>query len=175
MPAMKRLLLLPVAFLGVLGACSNQPTKEESLRVFASANTALSSAQASAVTQARHTALTASDDLSLNFSGPCTLGGTASVNGSYTGSGSDDRAAFDLTSSFSACAEPTGTLDGDLHWSSVADANGFAASMNGELDWTSGSDSASCSFDLNLSVTATAITYGGSLCGYDVTELGLHN
>ena len=148
MPGMKRLLLLPVAFLGVPRACSNQPTKEESLRVFASANTALSSAQASAVTQARHTALTASDDLSLNYTG---LALSAARHRSTARTRAAARRSRRIRShtSFASCARPTGTLDGDLHWTSVAD-RGFAASMNGELDWTSGNDSASCSFDLPL-------------------------
>ena len=170
MPAMKRLLLLPLV---VLAACSNQPTKQESLRTFAAASSAMSTAQSKAVTQARGTALTAPADLSLSFNGPCTLGGTLAVNGSYTGDGSDDHAAFDLTTSFNGCVDVGGTLDGDLHWTSTADANGFSAAMTGNIDWSSGNDSASCGFDLHLAVTQSSVTYGGTLCGYDVAELGL--
>lgn len=170
MAAMKRLLLLPLV---VLAACSSQPTKEESLRTFAAASSAMSSAQAKAVTQARGSGLTAPADLSLDFTGPCALGGTLAVNGSYTGDGSDDHAAFDLTTSFNGCADPAGTLDGDLHWTSTADATGFSAAMTGNLDWAAGNDSASCSFDLHLAITQSSVTYGGTLCGYDVTELGI--
>jgi hypothetical protein len=41
--------------------------------------------------------------------------------------------------------------------------------MKGELDW-SGADgkSASCDFDLSMSVTPQAVSYSGDICGYDV-------
>jgi len=168
---MKRLLVLSIVF---AAACSNQPTKDESVQVFASASVAMSSAQSRAVTQARGTALTAPADLSLAFNGACTLGGSIALNGTYTGDGNDDHAAFDLTTSFNGCHELQGTLDGDLHWTSNADSTGFTAAMTGDLDWQGQNDSASCSFDLHLAITATSIEYHGSLCGYDVTELGLH-
>jgi len=121
--------------------------------------------------------LTAPADLTLDYSGPCTLGGTVAVNGSYTGDGAaDDRAAFDLTASFNGCHELTGTLDGSLQWTSVATGNSFTASMTGELAWKGSNGEASCDFDLSLSVGDTGVSYDGRLCGYDVkTELVLGN
>jgi hypothetical protein len=48
--------------------------------------------------------------------------------------------------------------------------------MSGELDWSSsdGGTSASCDFDMTISVDATTVRYSGSLCGYDVeADLGI--
>ena len=48
----------------------------------------MSSAQTRAVTDARNnSSLAPLDRLDLDFSGPCTLGGTAKVTGSYEGDG----------------------------------------------------------------------------------------
>lgn len=168
MLAMKRLLLLPIVF---AAACSDQPTKEESIRVWSSASVSLSNAQTSAVTQARTGGGTA--DVDLNYTGACTLGGSVSVNGNYAGDGNDDHAAFDLTATFDGCKDIGGSLDGDIHWTSTADAAGFSAGMTGSLSWENGNDSATCDFDLHLAVTQTAITYGGTLCGYTMAELGI--
>lgn len=172
MLGMKRLsmIVLPMC---LLAACSDGATKEESVQIFAAASTASSSVQSRAVADARtHSGLAAADTLTLDYSGPCTLGGTAAVNGSYAGDGADDRAAFDLHTKFVGCKELTGTIDGELDWTSVADANGFRATLSGGLDWTSNDGSASCDFDLALDVGATGISYGGTLCGYDVaTEI----
>ena len=78
---------------------------------------------------------------------------------------------FDLQTTFSGCREATGTLDGNLHWQSDASADGFSASITGELDWAGTNGSASCDFDLSLAVTATSISYEGHLCGYAASEL----
>jgi hypothetical protein len=165
---MKRLLLLPIVF---AAACSDQPTKEESVRVWSTASVSLENAQAQAVTAARNGGGTS--DVTLNYSGACTLGGSVSVNGNYAGDGNDDHAAFDLSASFDGCKDIGGSLDGDIHWTSTADANGFSAGMTGSLAWVSGNDSATCDFDLHLAVSQTAITYGGTLCGYTMADLGL--
>ena len=153
--------------------CSSGPTKEESLQVFVAASTAMSSAQSKAVADAKSgSPLTAPADLALDFSGPCTLGGAVAVTGSYAADGNGDHAAFDLQTSFNGCKEPTGTLDGNLRWSSVATGTSFTATMDGELDWAGNDGSASCDFDLTLTINDFGISYGGSLCGYDVaTEL----
>ncbi|HUS32180.1 MAG TPA: hypothetical protein VMZ53_26955 [Kofleriaceae bacterium] len=166
---MKRLLLLPLVF---AAACSDQPTKEESVRVWSTASISLSNAQTQAVTAAK-TGGTGSTDVNLNYTGACTLGGSVAVTGNYAGEGDDEHAAFDLSASFDGCKDVSGSLDGDIHWTSTADAAGFTAGMTGSLAWTSGSDSATCDFDLHLAVTQSAITYGGTLCGYTMAELGL--
>lgn len=167
---MKRLLLLPILATAV-AACSDQPTKEESLRIFTATNTVTATAQTNAVTVAKSGGATG--QLSLDYSGACLLGGSVAVKGSYVGDGTDEEATFDLSTTFDGCKDIQGTLDGELRWTSKADANGFSAAMTGGLDWSSGDDSASCDFELRLAVTANSITYGGSLCGYAVTELGI--
>jgi len=166
---MKRLVLLPLL---LVTACSDQPTKEESLKIFTATTTVVTANQSAAVTVARNDS-TGSGSLSLDYSGKCLLAGTAGVQGAYTGNGTDMHAAFDLSATFNDCRGLGGTLDGDLQWTSTADPNGFKAAMTGDLDWTDGNASASCDFDLSLNVTPTSIKYGGSLCGYLVTELGI--
>lgn len=168
--------LVVLASLVSVAACSSGPTKSESIQIFAAATAAMSSAQARAVGDAQAArALLAPAELVLDFTGPCALGGSVGVSGSYEGSGTDERAAFELTTSFDACKEAQGTLDGSLRWTSVADGASFSASMTGELDWSSlGGDSASCDFDLSIAVTPQDVTYSGHLCGYDVrADLGI--
>lgn len=151
-------------------ACSSGPSKEESIQVFATATTAMASAQARAVSDAQQLrAFATPAELLLDFNGPCALGGTVGVDGRYDAAGTGDRAAFDLTTEFDGCKEVGGTLDGSLRWTSVADGTSFSATMKGELDW-SGADgkSASCDFDLTMSVTPQAVSYSGEICGYDV-------
>lgn len=169
MQGMKRLSMTMILPLCLLAACSDGPTKEESAKIFAAASTAMSSAQTRAVADARGTSsLAPADSLDLDFSGPCTLGGTARITGSYEGDGTGDQAAFDLRTTFAGCHELTGTLDGELHWTSVVDNTGFKASMTGGLDWHGSDGDASCDFDLSLEVSQTGVSYGGTLCGYDV-------
>jgi hypothetical protein len=175
---MRTLGLLVSMSLVTAAACSSGPTKSESLQIFAAATTAMTSAQARAVSDAQQLqVLGAPAELLLDFTGPCTLGGTIGVNGSYDSSGTGERAAFDLTTAFRSCKEAQGTLDGSLRWSSVATGTSFSATMKGDLDWSSASgDSASCDFDLSIAVTAQAVTYSGHLCGYDVqADLGIRN
>jgi hypothetical protein len=132
----------------------------------------MSSAQSRAVDAAQTGQLRAPADLVLDFRGPCTLGGTVSVSGTYAGDGNGDRAAFDLNAKLDGCRELTGTLSGDIAWTSVAEGDRFVATMIGGLDWEGNDGSASCDFDLKLEVSSTGISYGGTLCGYDVkTEL----
>ena len=167
---------LPLLAVLSLAACNSGPSKQEAFQVFATATTAMSSAQARAVADAQQpSSIRAPAQLALDFQGPCTLGGTVGVTGSYDGEGSDSRAAFDLTTSFDSCKEATGTLDGSLQWTSVADGTTYTATMSGGLDWSGvNGDSASCDFDLTIAVDAQSVTYAGSLCGYDVqADLGV--
>ncbi len=170
--AMTRMtLLLPF----VIAACSSGPSKQDATRLFGAAGVAMTSAQASAVSAAQgHHALVAAAQVSADYSGPCALGGTAGVTGNYDdSSGSGSNAAFDMTVTFNACHGVAGTLDGSVHWTSTATSSGFSAAMNGNLSWTDGTDSASCGIDVKLALTATSISYTGSVCGYDV-QTDLH-
>ena len=168
---MRLALVLPLL---LAAACTDNATKEESVQIFAAASTAMSSAQARAVADAQNGNLVAPAELVLDFSGPCTLGGRVALAGTYIGDGDHDRAVFDLQATFDGCRELTGTLDGGLRWASVADGAGFAASLEGGLDWEGKDGSASCDFDLEMTVTDSLVSYGGHLCGYDVrTELVL--
>ncbi|MCW5805863.1 MAG: hypothetical protein KIT31_26060 [Deltaproteobacteria bacterium] len=150
-----------------LAACG--PSKSESIQAFLTVTAAASSAQARAVADAQagpNLVLPAA--LTLDFSGPCTLGGTVGVAGAYDTSGSGERAAFDLTASFDGCREATGRLDGDLHWASVAEADRFVATMDGAIDYDGSAGNFTCDFDLSISVDSARTTFGGSFCGYDV-------
>ncbi len=139
------------------------------MQIFAAANTAMTSAQSRAVTEAQGQLVAPPADLTLDFSGPCTLGGSVSISGAFSGDSAGNQASFDLATTFAACHELQGTLDGDVHWTSTANAAGFAASMTGDLAWTDGNNSATCSLDLAMAINAASISYTGSICGYDVT------
>jgi hypothetical protein len=148
----------------LLAACSSGPSKQESTQIFATTTSALTSAQSTAVADSG----SGSGDLSLNYSGPCSLGGSISVVGSYNGDGTE-MASFDLTATFDHCSEPTGAIDGDMHWTSTSSGSGFSAAMTGGVDWDYNNSSASCDFDVHMAVSDTAVSYTGSICGYDVT------
>ena len=162
--------LLPLL---LLAACTDNASKQESIQIWAAAQTAMTSAQSKAVDQAQGRQVAPADEVVLDYSGPCSLGGTVDVEGSYSGDGSDE-ATFDLKTSFVGCHEITGTLDGSLEWTSASTATGFTATMKGGLDWKGNDGEASCDFDLTMSITESLISYAGHLCGYDVrTELAL--
>ncbi|HEU4610440.1 MAG TPA: hypothetical protein VFS15_00125, partial [Kofleriaceae bacterium] len=91
---MKIAKLLPLLL--VVGCADNNATKQESVQIFAAATSAMSTAQAKAVAQAKGTSLVAPAEVSLDFTGPCTLGGTVSLSGNYAGDGNDEHAVFDL-------------------------------------------------------------------------------
>ena len=170
---MRLIKLLPVLAVALAACADNSATKQESVQIFAAATTAMTSAQSDAVEAAKAQGLVAPEQVDLDFTGVCSLGGGITITGSYAGDGSDDRATFDLQTTFNGCHEPTGTLDGHLDWASDASATGFTASMKGSLDWTGNNGSASCDFDLSLALTMTAVSYSGHLCGHDVGELSI--
>ena len=164
-----RLVNLVPVFL--VAACTSGPSKEESVQIWGAASAAMTAAQQRAVEAARASNVAPVTDLDLNWSGNCTLGGTVGVTGMYSGDGSDDHASFDLHTTFNGCREAQGTVDGDLTWKSVASGTSFTASMDGSINWNGqNGDSASCNFDLAITLTATSVAYGGSLCGYDVGD-----
>jgi hypothetical protein len=156
-----------------LAACTDNATKQESVQIFSAATAAMSSAQTKAVEQAKSGHVTDPNAVTLDYTGACALGGSVTVKGEYNGENADDRAAFDLKTTFGGCQEPSGTLDGNIHWTSSASSAGFSAVMDGSLDWNGTNGSASCEFDLSLAVTQTSVSYSGHLCGYDVGELTL--
>lgn len=166
--AMKRMILF-VPFL--IAACTSSGTsKQEASKLFASAGLAMASAQSSAVSSAHGFA--APTQLPISYSGPCAQGGTVGVTGSYDdGSGSGQNAAFDMSIMFNACKGIGGTLDGSMQWTSTASSTGFSASMTGNLDWTDGTDSASCAIDVQIAVTSTGATTTGTVCGYNVAGM----
>jgi hypothetical protein len=171
MRILKLLCLMPLV------GCSSGPSKSEALQMFAASSSAMDSAQSRALTDAQQTgALPATAEYLLDFSGPCTLGGSLGVTGTYDASGTGDQAAFDMTVAFASCQEAQGLLDGELRWSSVADGTSFRASMTGELDWDDNQGlSASCDFDLSIAISEQSVTYSGKLCGYSPAELGVSN
>lgn len=171
---MKLAYLLPLV---LLAACADDTaTRQESRQIFATATSAMFAAQARAVAQegsARYP-LAAPAQLAIDYAGPCLFGGSITLKGTYAGSGKDQRAAFDLAVTFHHCRELTGTIDGALQWTSEAIPGGFAATMDGHVDWTDEDNKASCTFDLLLALDDDGVSYGGHLCGYNVrTELVL--
>lgn len=173
---MKLAYLLP---LSLLAACADDnASKEESGRILAAATSAMTTAQANAIGEARDAryplALAAPAELTIDFAGPCLFGGSVALQGTYADAGDDQRAAFDLAVDFHNCRELAGTIDGGLQWTAEANPSGVAVTMDGGLDWTDEDDAASCTVELLLTVNESGIAYGGHLCGYNVaTELVL--
>jgi hypothetical protein len=164
----KLLSLLPCA---LLVGCDSGPSREESVMIWSSATSALASAQGDAVTTI------GSGQSTLDFSGPCDLGGSVSLSGSYTDS--DDPvesadASFDLGATFSSCKTLHGSIDGELRWTATTNSTSVTTSMKGDLDWEGQNGSGSCHFDLETVLSESIYSFKGSLCGYDVaSELSL--
>jgi len=167
--AMKVLKLLPLM---LLGACSSGPSNTEALKSFAAVSNAMATTQSAAVSAARTPAVAPPATLTLNYSGPCLVGGTAAVTGSYDGDGTGQQAAFNLTTTFTGCQTALGTIDGSLSWTSTVNGTTYTAAMTGSLDYQDPNTAFSCDYDLQSSVAvsgaSTDISYSGSLCGFDV-------
>src|SRR5688572_26594244 len=80
--SMRTLALVVLTSLVSATACSSGPSKSESLQIFAAATTAMASAQSRAISDAQQLRpLRAPAELLLDFTGPCTLGGSVGVTG----------------------------------------------------------------------------------------------
>jgi hypothetical protein len=155
----------------VLVGCSG-PSKQDSARVFGAMTAATIAAQSAAVADARQHQAAVPAVLAIQFDGACPAGGTMHVDGSYDGPGTGNAAAFDLDMTFTQCRSALGdTVDGDVTWTSTASATGFSETETGQIAVDGGHVSAACDFDVTLAVTAAQISYGGTMCGYDVQLL----
>jgi hypothetical protein len=156
----------------VLAACGgdSKPSQQDSFLAFGVATQAMAQAQSKAIQAAQQGNIVAPAVLTLNYNGPCTTGGTVSVTGSYDNAGSGQAATFDMNMSFDACADAQGTLDGDMHWTSTADGTNYTATMKGDIDFVGPQASASCEYNLTVSVTGSAATYSGTVCGYNISQ-----
>lgn len=175
---MRALNLIVVTSLVSVAACgsNNTATKEESLQIFAAASAAMSSAQSRALSDAQQLrAVGAPAELTIDFSGPCTLGGRVGMTGSVETSDAADLVAVDLKATFDGCREPQGTLDGDLRTTSTVNGTNISVTLKGDIDWEDGNGaSASCEFDMKTAVTSETVVVSGHLCGFDVAaDLGL--
>jgi hypothetical protein len=157
-----------VGLLVVLAACGDsKPSQQEAFTAFGAATAAMSTAQSNAVQAAQQGP--PSDAHTLNYNGPCTAGGTVRVTGSYQGDGGQ-AATFDLDVLFDGCTDGQGTLDGSMSWTSTADGTNYSATMAGDIAYDSPQASASCGYDLHVSVSGSAVAYSGSVCGYNVSQ-----
>jgi len=160
-----------LSLLALVGCAS--PSKQDSARVFTAMTTTTTAAISAAVGDARHHAAVVPAALAIQFDGACPGGGTMHVDGSYDGPSNGSTAAFDLDMAFAQCKNALGdTVDGDVRWTSTASAaTGFSETMTGQIAVDGSNFSAACDFDVTLAVTAAQVSYGGTMCGYDVQVL----
>jgi hypothetical protein len=78
---MRLIKLLPVLALALSACADNNATKQESVQIFAAATAAMSSAQAKAVDAAKAQNLVDPDEVELDYTGACSLGGGVTVKG----------------------------------------------------------------------------------------------
>jgi hypothetical protein len=155
-----------------LVGCS-APSKQDSARVFTAMTTTAIAAQSAAVADARLHPAVVPAALAIQFDGACPGGGTMHVDGTYDAAGSGNAAAFDLDMAFAQCTGALGdAVDGDVTWTSTASAaTGFSETMTGHIAVDGRNVSAACDFDVTLAVDAAQLSYGGTMCGYDVQVL----
>lgn len=145
---------LPIVM--ALSACtSSQPSKDDASRLFLATTTAVNAAEHKAVTSTQ--ALNAPAVRNLDYIGPCESEGSFEVKGT-----ADDTAlTFDLQTTFTNCVAASHiALDGSLHFSPSA--------LTGSISFSDQTTSATC--DMNLAFSGTAVS--GTVCGYDVRDLG---
>ncbi len=147
-----RIWLLPLVF---ATACTDGPSKSDASRLFLATTTAVQAAEQKAVTSTQHVA--APTVRNLDYIGPCDSEGSFEVKGTV-----DDTAlSFDVQTSFTNCVAVSHVaLDGSLHFSPSA--------LTGSVSFSDQTTSASCDLDLQFSGTAVS----GTVCGYDVRDLG---
>lgn len=145
---------LPIVL--VASACtSNQPSKDDATRLFLATTTAVQSAEQKAETSTQ--ALTAPAVRNLDYIGPCESEGSYEIKGTVD----DASPTFDVQATFNNCvAASRVALDGSLHFSQSA--------LSGSISFSDQTTSASCDLDLQFAGTAVS----GTVCGYDVRDLG---
>ncbi len=134
--------------------------------MFATASSAMTTAQTTASSDV------GSDGL-LDFSGPCTLGGSVALTGTYAEDAENNVQSFDLMATFTACREAQGTLDGALHWTSVNvqtdSETSSTVTMAGDLHWDGPGGAMSCEIDTTATIDSSGFTQSGTICGHDVS------
>ena len=139
----------------LVSACTSGPSKDDASRLFLATTTAVQSAEQKAVTSTQ--AVAAPAVRNLDYIGPCDGEGSFEVKGTVD----DSALAFDLQTSFTNCVSVSHVaLDGSLHFSPAA--------LSGSISFSDQTTSASCDLDLQFAGTAVS----GTVCGYDVRDLG---
>ena len=108
---------------------------------------------------------------------PCPQGGRIDLAGTAVAQ-SGTTVRMDYTTSFHDCAGPSDvgvfTMDGTLRqvgtfvFSQTGESLTVDFEMDGRLDWSLGSRSGSCTFDLRMSGTDENISISGTVCGEQV-------
>lgn len=185
----KILMVVSVACLSV--GCGSSISEEDTRVAWTSTNLALAqgSAQAQAVAQgvpaapsAENDAITPRAAAQVDYSWPCTEGGTAHFTGSaeavVSQAGSSD-VSFDLSTDFDGCVVTGVTISGSLDYSASVSADGAGTAstmftMKGSLSYE-GKVEGSCDIDMTMSVNVSGgvggagsvgASYDGTICGH---------
>jgi hypothetical protein len=169
---MNRLALVSAVF--ALGACATNSTSHDQsaelafFSTFATLQTIQSAALAAqpAVAPVVQT---------INYSGPCAAGGTATMTGMVDGDGTT-TGTFTLDTTLAGCTEGGDTLDGSLHWIGTQTATTFMETMTGTVAYQGPQYAGTFGWDLTISVdtsTNMVVVAGGYTLGgthYTVTN-----
>jgi hypothetical protein len=184
--------ILVVTTVGLLlGACSNDLSERDAQVAWAATYVALADGQTQAQLAASGTPAAAGEETSfrglspraganVNYSGPCTGGGSASYVGSaeaVTDGAGAGAVTFDLAATFDACSVAGITISGDLDYSAAVVADTTSAmtelKMIGSLSYD-GEVEGSCDWDLRMKFAANtsgmaSAEFSGSICGHDAS------
>ena len=145
----------------------NSGSKQDARRALISTTHALGSIEG------RAAALAPGLTTTINFTAPCSSAGSLGIDGTHNLSDDGLKEDFDISAKFIGCSEGDGALDGEVNWTAAIDNGNFESSLTGTLDWADATTSASCTFDLHVKASATSVSFSGTACGYDVSELDL--
>lgn len=162
-----------------IAACGDttQPSREDSARIWAGASSAMMKAQQQAVRAADGEHLVPFvDDVELDWTGQCELGGQIMLTGNYTGDGTQSESTWDLRTSFFQCAQNDGTLNGELRWTAETAFQSLQSRIWGDVRWQDENDEVSrCELDVSIVASGASISFGGTLCGYNMGGGACHS
>lgn len=178
----KHLTIATISFAFVLVGCGNQMSEEESQEAWGTTQQTLSSGEAQVQGDVKESSSDSPNtDASLDYT--CPEGGSATFEGEYTYTSSDDEGSStdkfeaDMTVDYRACENNDIVIDGAVNYNLKTETSGdsfkYVYDWDGDLDY-SGDVNGSCRIDMtgemNFDSSSVSWNYSGTVCGHDAEQ-----
>ena len=164
-------LLVGLGLVMALTACGEgHVSKREAKKGWRSARIAMQSAGVSSSLSLH--GMVSEDGVSGVVEGTFTCAQSGELQLVASGEASAEGASGELSLEFVGCEAEDIVNDGVIDFEARVDENGVTASYRGELEW-SGKAKGSCVVDAhaNVNPSGLSISFGGSVCGFDWSDL----